>query len=234
MRKGLTLVEFLIVVVIIALLIAILLPALGPRHAPALRTRCMVNLRQQTMVFTLYATDHGGKWPDSMAKVQSLCDQTPETRDAMVAISTSPMDPRRFYCPSNARQDAATLWSRGGISTWGYVWFNERGSAGAALAPLPSRSPPLRYFASTNTKGSNPSVLEIALDVVVSDRSNAAADFTATIPGIPFGTSHLNGKRPGDVNMAFLDGHVESKKFDRTKATAIENVAGGYIWVPNP
>lgn len=234
MRKGLTVLEFLIVVVIVALLIAVLLPVLGPRHGRPLRTLCMANLKQQVMAFSVYATEYAGRWPASTVRLESLCDQTPETRDALTPVNGFAIEQKKFYCPSNTSQDAGKLWSRGGISTFGYVWFNERGSSGGVLSPLPSRSPPLKYYASMNTRGTNPSLLEIALDAVVSDTSNAAANFTAAIPAIPFGTSHLNGKQPGDVNIAFLDGHVESKKFDRAKAAAIANAAGGYVWVPNP
>jgi prepilin-type N-terminal cleavage/methylation domain-containing protein len=57
-RKAFTLVELLVVIGIIALLIAILLPALQRARDQANRTACMSNVRQLTMGWLQYATEH--------------------------------------------------------------------------------------------------------------------------------------------------------------------------------
>jgi prepilin-type N-terminal cleavage/methylation domain-containing protein len=57
-RKGFTLVELLVVIGIIALLIAILMPALQKARDQANRTACMSNIRQLTIGWLQYATEH--------------------------------------------------------------------------------------------------------------------------------------------------------------------------------
>jgi len=57
-RKAFTLVELLVVIGIIALLIAMLMPALQRARDQAIRTQCMSNVRQLTIGWIQYATEH--------------------------------------------------------------------------------------------------------------------------------------------------------------------------------
>lgn len=59
-RFGFTLIELLVVVSIIALLLSILLPALGKAREISKRTACLSNLRQLTLIWTLYADSNQG------------------------------------------------------------------------------------------------------------------------------------------------------------------------------
>ena len=59
-RRAFTLVELLVVIGIIATLIAILLPALNRAREQARRIRCMSNMRQLTVAWTMYANDAKG------------------------------------------------------------------------------------------------------------------------------------------------------------------------------
>ncbi|MBK8915472.1 MAG: prepilin-type N-terminal cleavage/methylation domain-containing protein [Phycisphaerales bacterium] len=57
-RRGFTLIELLVVVAIIALLISLLLPGLEKAREQARLTKCMANVKQCMLAFTLYAQDH--------------------------------------------------------------------------------------------------------------------------------------------------------------------------------
>ncbi|MFC1637098.1 type II secretion system protein [Planctomycetota bacterium] len=62
-RKGLSLIELLVVMAIMALLIAILLPALSQVRHQARRSACTANLRQVGVAIHLYAEDFGDTIP---------------------------------------------------------------------------------------------------------------------------------------------------------------------------
>ena len=60
-NKGFTLIELLVVIAIIALLMAIMVPVLRSAKERAHRVVCLSNLKQLTLAWTAYATEHDGK-----------------------------------------------------------------------------------------------------------------------------------------------------------------------------
>ena len=60
-KKAFTLIELLVVIAVIALLLALLLPALRSAKEQGQRTVCLSNLKQLTLAWIAYATEHDGK-----------------------------------------------------------------------------------------------------------------------------------------------------------------------------
>jgi prepilin-type processing-associated H-X9-DG protein/prepilin-type N-terminal cleavage/methylation domain-containing protein len=104
-RRGLGLVELLLVLSILSLLAALLLPALARTQEAARRASCQNNLRQWGMVFKMYAGEsRSGMWPPLQA-------YDPAHPALLAGISAGPRvsavypeylpDPNLALCPSS-------------------------------------------------------------------------------------------------------------------------------------
>lgn len=63
-RPAFTLIELLVVIAVISLLMALLIPVLRAAREQGHRSVCLSNLRQLTLAWTAYATEHDGKLVD--------------------------------------------------------------------------------------------------------------------------------------------------------------------------
>jgi prepilin-type N-terminal cleavage/methylation domain-containing protein len=69
-RVAFTLIELLVVIAIIAILAGMLLPALARAREQARRIQCVSNLRQVSLAFRIFATDHGDVLPMGLPLAQ--------------------------------------------------------------------------------------------------------------------------------------------------------------------
>jgi prepilin-type N-terminal cleavage/methylation domain-containing protein len=101
-RAGFTLIELLVVIAIIAILASILFPVYSRVRENARRTKCLSNVKQLVMAFTMYADDHDETLPiwcmDYPWKSKDT-DGPGNTWDAVLLpyYRNSEM----LYCPSN-------------------------------------------------------------------------------------------------------------------------------------
>jgi type II secretory pathway pseudopilin PulG len=79
------------IVVIIGMLIAVLLPSLCKSSETANKAKCALNLHQIGLAIALYAKDHGGQYPPSLA----------------VLVEQEKLSSAVFVCPSSNQEPAA-------------------------------------------------------------------------------------------------------------------------------
>ncbi len=138
-RNAFTLIELLVVIAIIALLLSILMPALRKAKSIARNVVCMSNMKQQNLIFTLYATENDDRFPDRGGHAPHFvkygtADKTRECLDSYIDV------PEITICPALATYnmdagetlaDPYASWKRYGgwmvpnaqIVVIGYTWF---------------------------------------------------------------------------------------------------------------
>jgi prepilin-type N-terminal cleavage/methylation domain-containing protein len=96
-RKGLSLVELLVVIGIIAILVALLTPALVNARRQANMVACQSNLRQIGAALLMYGNNwHGSIYPPDLGG-----DAPPERRWPVFVFKPAVWNPRVMLCPSD-------------------------------------------------------------------------------------------------------------------------------------
>jgi prepilin-type N-terminal cleavage/methylation domain-containing protein/prepilin-type processing-associated H-X9-DG protein len=230
--RAFTLVELLVVIAIIGILTAILLPVLGSAKERARRIQCMNNLKQVSILVTMYAEGNNQRLPVVSAG-RWAWDVEQTVADKMVegGIPT-----KIFYCASTGFSDAdnVNLWNLFASTSAPPTSDNYRVLGYAMTFPgtvsLLATNQNTSFVQSaildpdTGTSFPAPAASNRVLmaDGILSqpteaDTSNRSENSYSDIEGAyakPHLSAHLQGLLPAGGNVGMLDGHVQWRKFD--------------------
>ncbi|MCK5595025.1 prepilin-type N-terminal cleavage/methylation domain-containing protein [bacterium] len=215
---GFTLIELLVVIAIIALLASMLLPALASAREMGRRAVCISNLKQLSLVFMMYSNDNDGWFPPAAADINwghANCHRWHGTRSdtssPFVLDGETPIYPylknaKIKACPSFKKYlvTGAGAFEAG---CGGYGYNSQYIGGSVNNLELPAKDSQIKNSSET---------------IMLSDCAHL--DTNANIveysfiesPTTVWGNSDpsIHFRHNGIANVAFCDGHVESKSMD--------------------
>jgi prepilin-type N-terminal cleavage/methylation domain-containing protein len=148
-RSGFTLIELLVVIAIIAILASILFPVYSRVRENARRTKCLSNVKQLVMAFTMYADDHDETlpiWCMDYPWLSDINDGEGNTWDRV--IFPYYRNSEMLHCPSNPFPKTNSGWTGNrmlrGYAMTGYTAGTDQGTHATpeflSEFPAPSRT----------------------------------------------------------------------------------------------
>jgi prepilin-type N-terminal cleavage/methylation domain-containing protein/prepilin-type processing-associated H-X9-DG protein len=222
---GFTLLELMVTVSIIALLAAILLPAIMQSRATTRRAACLSNLRQWTLAVRMYADAHSGRLPYRGQGIQ-VTTRLNDVRDWINAIPQ--------FAESPSYWDLVTADTRPKPSET-TIWMCPDAEP---LDPLPPKLDPKTFFAyGMNMALSAP--VNVRFDSI--DKVGPLQTMVFMADGMGAYTSVIPSKNDYSpiarhvgktVNIAFLDGRVESYLGDDVGCRVGDPKRPDIVWYP--
>jgi len=212
MTRGFTLVELLVVISILALLLAILMPALGRAKKQADAVACQANLHQWGLIFSMYAGDHDGLFPDGFSIRTGLGYYL-----WMDRMASYYQDEKIFTCSTATRlinKGAGIGVGRGGANhAWGgidpmgkeYVGSYGQNYWVGDESEGTGRHTPENYFKTIDIK--NADIIPAVGDCGYPRHTDAPPAYMDALSGGQMARFCLN-RHEGFINMVFLDWSV--------------------------
>lgn len=210
-RHAFTLIEILVVVAIIALLIAILIPSLRRARDQALKVVCGSNLSQLGKSLYTYMHDSKGhlptlyRTPTSFTTYYMYRPETGKINLGLLARNQYASDPELFYCPTQNREDSASLSYNSDDNPWAGPTFTPpeavRSSYLARLVEVPKTTTQIG-----STKKTEPMPAGKFIDWKVEKYNQKAiySDFTGT-----------NGFQGGGIIIGYIWMPHRSRGFNK-------------------
>ena len=239
LRRGFTLVEVLVAVIILAILVALIMPTLIKVREAAQTAGCVSNLKQISVGIALYAADHNQDIPPG-----KTWNELPSGELQSAFVFTAPKDPlaephlyidsswsglsKIFSCPADRNRNRSSMYSSYVANYWFLVYYNSKGW-------------PLKY--GDNPAGRPIKLWEAQKKVLIADGIDAeeAKSWTEGSPKppanqhgpngmlVPSGANRLlSSRHHGGANFLFGDGSVRWMK--KQEAMIYEN---GYLMRDN-
>jgi prepilin-type N-terminal cleavage/methylation domain-containing protein/prepilin-type processing-associated H-X9-DG protein len=254
-NPGFTLIELLVVIAIIAILAAMLLPALASAKQRANAIKCVSNLKQLNLAYSMYMQDSDKAISYNSTAVlwmKALIDY----QGSVGEVRMCPVANDRHGLPTWTKEgDSKTPWywntvndpklnsGSYGMNGWLYVW-----DSNGDIAKWVAASDSGKFFI-RDTSITRPTETPTFFDAIWPDQWPKIADLPATdlstgpsnpssVPGLarcciarhPLKALSTASKQaiPGSINMAFADGHAS-----RWKLQDIKNLSWHVGFNPN-